>query len=177
MTGINLLDAIKLELSILFSDYSLPNKNGVLQLVKIFTQYMPLPKSITLTTKSIGMKNYDEDDYEANFPSIIIRYASSIDNEERRLEMTTHSVSLLFGVYSEERECQAWRDIMLMMDTVKQNFLTHRVLGNRYRLNMPVKSQLLDVDTWPVYFGQIDMTYESGRATQPALFVHRRTEK
>ncbi len=177
MIAVNLLDAVINEMRELFSDYTLPNKNGVLQKVKIFAQYVPLPQSITLTNKAIGLKNYDEDDYEANFPCIIVRYDSSIDNEERRLEMTTHNVNIMFGVYSEERECQAWRDVMNMIDIVRTKFLTYRILENRYRLNMPVKSQFLDADTWPVYFGLMNLVFESGRATQPAMFVHRRRKE
>ena len=177
MTANNLLDELKSELAILFSDYTLPNKNGVLQLVKIFTQYIPLPSSITLTDKLTGIKNYESNDYEANFPSIIIRHEGLIDNEERRLEMSTHKIKLLFGIYDDAVECQGWRDLFSMIEVVRQYFLVNRILSGKYRLNMPLDTHLLDADSWPVYFAEMNMTFESGRALQPALFVHRRNEQ
>lgn len=174
ITAIELIDELKIELSIIFSDYSLPNKYGVLQLVKIFTQYLPLPSSITLTNKSQGLKDYESSDYEANFPCVLIRHDGIIDNEERRLEMTTHKVKLMFGVYDEAHECQAWRDLFNMIEQVRQSFLLKRYLADKFRLNMPVNSSLIDAETWPVYFAEMSLIYESGRASMPADFVHKR---
>ncbi len=164
--------ALKAKMSEIFADYSLTNKNGVLQNVRIFSQYMPLPNGISLANKASGIKNYDETDYEANFPCVIIHYDDCVDDEERRLELSTHKVKLIFGAYDEDKECQAYIDIMQMMDIVKLELLTRRILAGKFRLNMPVKSQLLELDTWPIYFGQLDLIYESGRATMPADFVY-----
>ena len=175
MTGTNLIDAMRELLHELFRDYTLPNKNGVLQEVRIFTQYLPLPQSLTLTNKQAGtIKDYESTDYDANFPCVLIRHEGIIDNEERRLEMNTHKVKLLFGVYDEAVECQAWRDLLSMIDVVRMDILTHRILADKYRLNMPVSSSLIETDTWPVYFAEMNLLYESGRATQPVWFVHKR---
>ncbi len=174
MTATDLLDELKNELDILFADYTLQNKDGDLQHLRIFTQYTPQPSAITINDRASGLKNYTESDFEANFPCIIIQFIESTDNEERRLEMTTLNVRFLFGIYDKAPDCQGWRDILNMIEIVRQEFLTRRYLAEKFRLNMPVKSRLVDSDTWPVYFGEMDLVYETGRASMPAEFVHRR---
>ena len=174
LTGTELVDELKAELERIYQDYMLINKNGVLQAVKIFTQFLPQPEGITFSNKKSGLKNYSEYDYELNFPCVIIHHDGITDNEERRLDLCSHKVRLIFGIYDGAAECQGWRDIMSMYERVKMEFLIKRVIACKFRLLMPMNFNLIEEDTWPVYFGQLNLTYETGRASMPADFVHKR---
>lgn len=174
MTALNLIDELCYKLKMLFEGYTLLNKNKVPQEVRIFPQYMPQPQSVTLSERVTGLKNYTESDYEANFPSIVVQHLELSDFEENRIEMSVHKIRLLFGVFDDEPNCQGYRDILNMIDLVRNNFLVYRILANKFRLNEPMISKILDADTWPVYFGEMSLSYESGRPSMPSKnFVYK----
>ena len=171
MTGIELVDGLKTRLQELFTGYSLLNKSGVLQEVQIFTQYMPQPSGVTINNK--GLQNYQGDDYNLNFPSIIISSRESIYQEERMLAQAIHKVRLIIGIYDDNSICQGWRDIANIEDRIINNMLVDRVIAEKFRLEMPITFKYVDVDTWPVYFGEIEMSFTIGRALQRHDYIHR----
>jgi hypothetical protein len=56
---------------------------------------------------------------------------------------------------------------MNIMETIRQELLTTRYLERRYRLEMPFKWYLFEDQPWPVFFGQIETIWETGRPVMP----------
>lgn len=176
MTELLLIDALVERLKKLFKGYVLLNKSGVLQEVKIFAQYLPQPAGITIATKKKrGVENYEAEDYDANFPCVIVKAGEIIDNEQGRMDSSICDIKLLTGIYdgvSEDadedekairRQMQGYRDIMNIHERIREDFMNERVTAQRFRMCMPLKARLLEADTWPLYFGEMEMKFEIGR--------------
>ncbi|MBQ7578455.1 MAG: hypothetical protein IJT21_09340 [Synergistaceae bacterium] len=173
MNELNLLDAVIMKLENLFRGYTLLNKSGELQEVRVFAQYLPMPEGLNFNTRSnTGLKNYNESDMESNFPCIVAKLIECEDREERRIDATLVKMNLLFACYDENKLCQGYRDILNMQERVRDNFLIERVIDNRFRLDMPIKTRLLECETWPVYFGEMDLIFQAGRPVMRKNFVY-----
>lgn len=163
ITVTDMMTALCDDLRRIFTGYLLPNKAGVLQEVRIFAQYMPQPSGITFEDKKSGVENYSADDYEKNFPGVVVKLGDIIDKEENRIDMNRVSLRLLFGVYDANPECDAWRDVLSMMEKVRQKWLADRIIARKFRIEMPLTMRLLEADTFPVYFGEMESVIECGR--------------
>ena len=102
-----------------------------------------------------------------------MRLGEMTDSEERSVNQSLVNVTLLMGVYDEGVQCQGYRDVLNMQEAARVDLLEHRVLAGKHLLKMPVKSRLLDADTWPVYFGEMDLVYQVGRPMQGYGWVER----
>lgn len=169
MTELELIDALYDVLRELFSGYRLMNKAGMLQEVKIFRQYIPEPAGITAQSK--GLANYADSDYEANFPSIIIKLGEVTDKEENRIDQSRIDVKFLAGVYDATPESTGYRDLLNMIERMREYFLINRIINQKFRLEMPLKSRLVEADSWPVYFAEMDLVFDLGRPLMQKDFV------
>lgn len=174
MTELNLLDALVARLTELFRNYELPAKSGLLQNVKVFAQYLPQPKEVTVNADeedetTIEPQGYGPADIEENFPCVIVKFDETTDREEGALDASRVSIIFLVVTYDESPNRQGYRDVMNIIETVKQELLTlpARVLDKRYRLEMPLKNYLLDEYDSSVYFGVIETIWETGRPMMP----------
>lgn len=174
LTVEDMLENVCDDLRKLFTGYTLPNKSGVLQEVRIFPQYIPQPSGITVEDKKTGVGNYSEEDYEANFPGIVVKLGDVVDQEERRLDMNRASVRLLFGVYDASPSGEGWRDVLAMMEKVRGHWLRERIIARKFRIEMPLTTRLLESDTFPIYFGEMNAVIECGRpGMRNADYVYR----
>ena len=177
MNQIRLLQDLADRLRELLRGYSLPNKAGVLQEVQVYRQYLPQPEGLTFTDKGKdGLKNYSAVDYESNFPCVIVKLTEQLDEEERGNDGTKVSVSILTAIYDEGKKCQGYIDILTLQEEIRGCLLEHRILADRYLLMMPLKAKLLEVDTWPVYWGEQTMTYVVARPVMGMEWIHGRKE-
>ena len=172
MTELNLLDALVNRLCELFKNYELTAKSGLLQTVRVFAQYLPQPEAVTSredddkdSPEAITPQGYTAADIESNFPCVIVKLDEATDREEGSLNATRINVRILVGTYDESPDCQGYRDVLNIIEAIRQDLLTlpARVLDKRYRLEMSLKSYLIDDSTWPIYFGQIETVWETGR--------------
>ena len=90
MIALMLLDALVSRLQVLFKDYSLPGKSGQVQTVKVFPQFLPQPKGVTLKPRG-GNGNDEEDeqeygpaDIESNFPCIVVKLNEGYERNPNR---------------------------------------------------------------------------------------------
>ncbi len=155
------------------ADGAEPSMQAVMQEVKVFAQYLPQPSGITFAEKAAGLKNYTSDDYESNFPCVIVKLADMTDTEEQSRKHSSVKVSILAGVYDESPECQGYIDLLNLQEHIRIWLMDQRVLAHKYLLKMPLVSKLDDTETWPVYFGIMDMEYELGRPVRSSEFVYR----
>ena len=166
-----LIDDLTEQLRTIFTGYELLNKAGVLQQIKVFKQYVPQPEGITFAEKDkTGLQNYTSSDYESNFPCVIVKLIDETDNEERSLIRSTVNVTLLTAVYDEAVECQGYVDVLNIQEKMRLFLLEHRILCERYILNMPLKSRLIDVETWPVYWGEMNLIYTLARPAKGQIY-------
>ena len=168
MISLFLLDAIVTHLQGVFKDYSLNAKCGGRQQLRVFSQYLPQPKGVTLKPKgeeSIVHQGYGPSDIEANFPCIVVKLIDGQDKEEGELDQARINVNLLVGAYDESPDCQGYRDVLNIIETARQSFLTlpYRILGKKYKLELPMKWALFEDQPWPVYFGVMEMVWDTGR--------------
>lgn len=194
MIELNLLDALVARLTEKFADYELVAKHGVMKTVKVYAQYLPQPSSAVIKPKddseSIVPQGFTYTDAETLFPCVIVKFEEATDKEEGTLTQTRVNVNILVGVYDaitaenerklesgEETELQpsdsqGYRDVLNIIEVIRQDLLTlpGRVLDGRYRLEMPLKNYLFDDQPWPIYFGQIESVWETGRPLMPRNF-------
>lgn len=170
----DMMTAVCEDLRKIFKGYLLPNKAGVLQEVRVFPQYMPQPSGITFEDKKSGLENYSADDYEKNFPGIVVKLGDITDREENRIDMNRANLRLLFGVYDSDPECEAWRDVLSMMERVRQKWLKDRIIARKFMIEMPLTTRLLEADTFPVYFGELEAVIECGRPNRGNIdYIYR----
>ena len=173
MIELNLLDALVTEFRELFKSYELPSKSGLLQTVRVFPQYMPQPSAVTVKTKkdseNIVPQGYSETDIESNFPCLIVKLEGTTIHEEGTIDSSRINVNILVGIYDEAKDCQGFRDVYNILDTAREHLLTlpSRVLAQRYRLEMPLRDYLFEEQAWPIYFGQMETVWETGRPVMP----------
>ena len=172
MTPLLLLDSLVYFLRDNFAGYQLVNKKGDLQQIKIYPQYVPQPAAITINNRATGLKNYSELDYDANFPCIVVRIVDITDKEEGKPDQSRANVKIITGIYDANPECQGYRDIMNIQDKIRDLLLTNRILIKKFMLDMPLITKILDADTWPVYFGEMNLVYNIGRPQQPDYYYH-----
>ena len=166
MNRVNLLDALTARLSQAFSGYSLMNKQHELQQVRVFAQYVPRSDLVSYSQQD------STQDEESNIPLIIAKLDTMTDFEQGRHEHSTINARILCAVFDDDNAAQAYRDILDMQDIIRQNLLENRVICKRYILKMPLKSQLLDVETWPIYWGEQQLIFEAGRPLPGWDWVH-----
>ncbi|MBQ9528264.1 MAG: hypothetical protein IJR68_11685 [Fretibacterium sp.] len=168
MISLFLQDAIVAHLQATFRDYTLNAKGGGQQQVKVFSQYLPQPRGATLKPKGdepIEPQGYGPADIEANFPCVVVKLIDGQDREEGQIDQARTSVNLLIGVYDESPDCQGYRDVMNIIETTRQSFLSLscRILGKKYKLELPMKWSLFEEQPWPFYFGVVEMVWDAGR--------------
>lgn len=184
MTRADLMEALTHELRELLRGYVLPSRlrgvdgvepsmQVVMQEVKVYAQYLPQPSGITFSEKSTGLKNYTSDDYESSFPCVVVKLGDMTDTEEQDRKHSSVNVSILAGVYDENPECQGYVDILNLQEVIRKHLMEHRVLGHKFLLRMPLVSRLDETETWPVYFGVMEMQYELGRPVRSSGYVYR----
>ena len=175
MNEINLQDSMCDLLRELFLGYQLLNKGGNLQEVQIFAQYVPQPSGITINSRNnTGVKNYSDSDYESNFPCIVVILNECEDREERRIDSSLVKMTLLFCIYDDAPECQGYRDLLNMQERVRNYLLINRIVNEKFRVEMPIKTRLINCETWPVYFGEMDLIFQAGRPVMRKEFVFER---
>ena len=191
MTRAELINSLVSGLKTLLKGYALPSRlqgtdgestgiQSVMQEVKIFAQYIPQPSGITFEQRTYPNKrpfdrlhDYQDYDYESNFPCVIVKLGDMTDNEEQSRNHSSVKVSILAGVYDESPECQGYMDLLNLQEVIRKWLLEERVLARKFLLRMPLMSRLEDNDTWPVYFGVMELNYELGRPVRSSEYVYR----
>lgn len=186
MTSLLLVDELAKILENIFAGYSLLNSAGKLQQVKIYSQYLPRPNGIEIIHDDdeennepiiLGrklndfdaIKDYSNDDYFSRLPCVCVKMLEAQDFEENKNSLC--DIRLLIAGLEDwddetknfSNESKGWRDVLNIQEKIRGVLLANRIIGERFLLTMPVKSRLLDVESWPAYFGEMDMTFEMFR--------------
>ncbi|MDR1875783.1 MAG: hypothetical protein LBQ90_12325, partial [Synergistaceae bacterium] len=106
---------------------------------------------------------YGPEDFEANFPCLIVKVDEGTDKEENAPDATRIGVRILIGTYDDAPDYQGYRDVLNIMERIRLELLTTRYLARKYRLEMPFKWYLFEDQPWPVFFGCLETVWETGR--------------
>ena len=174
MTELTLLDALVDRYRERFRGYELQSKSGLLQEVKVIPQYLPQPSAVTVKSDDdpVEPQGYTVTDIESIFPCVIVKVGEVIDKEEGALDQSRVNVHFIIGVYDDAPDCQGYRDVYNIIEVIRQDLLTMpaRILEGRYRLEMPLRSDLIPEQEWPLYFGYIESLWDTGRPMMPKNF-------
>lgn len=154
MTISNLQDAFVEELQDLFSErkYKKPySENEERVALKVYSQ--ALPKSFRLE---------DEEPPELSLaPYIIVELDEGNSGNTDKAEQV--KMRLIICIYDDEENNQGHKDVMEIIEQVKNRFLINPLLKNQYRYNEDegIQWALPDDDTHPYFFGGLDITFEA----------------
>ena len=111
-------------------------------------------KKVTVYAQHIPDENFQEDTY---YPLIIVSLQKVKDSLESEPEASTASVGFTYGVHGFEPE--AWRDLLNLMEHVRQRLLTHRTIADNFRLVLPIEWETIEAQPYPFWFGYGTVTY------------------
>lgn len=141
MIPVNLLFALKAEVEDAVKDYKMAAENQDDKKVTVYAQHIP-------------DENFLEDTY---YPLIIVSLQKVKDSLEDAPEASIATVGFTFGVHGFEPE--AWRDLLNLMEHVRQRLLTHRTIADAYRLVLPIEWETIEAQPYPFWFGYGTVTY------------------
>lgn len=67
--------------------------------------------------------------------------------------------TVLFGICDYDKETNGHRTILEMITKITNRFLERPLLDSKFRANQNVSFALQDEDTYPFYFGAIDIKF------------------
>ena len=144
MTIAELLDAIADETVDALDGFILRSAKGNPRPVNVYTQNLPLKEG--------------KDD-ESIYPFVCVCYDSSeIGSAHDGKELT--DICFFMGIIDREKDKQGYRDILQMIERIKQHFFRKGIIRNAFRLEYPVKSMLQQEDTYPYFIGGIEAKCE-----------------
>lgn len=114
-------------------------------------------KTITVYPQHIPDDDFEDDSY---YPLVIVSFQKAEDT----VDGSEATVGLTFGVYGEDKE--AWRDLLSIMERVRQRLLIFRKLENRFRLKLPTKFETIERQPYPYWFGYATIVYAIGQPSE-----------
>lgn len=140
--------------------------------IKAFIQSLPkrIQKVSDEDEEQEGIVMLDNDPENDPYPYCIVQINSGrLETSQSPHEIT---LSLVFGIFDDDIECQGHLVIMNMIHNIAERFTKNPVLNNRYRINNEngIIWVINDDDRYPYYFGAMEMTWD-------AFFVGREDDK
>lgn len=144
MTKKYLQDALVEETKKILKDIQTRSMTGEKRSVRIFPQRLPIMSE-------------DEDDETKLFPYAIIRIGDAKTSEDDDVWHVT--VDWLLGVYDDDQSGQGHLHIMTMIERITDRFIAEPLLDHKYRAEQNMETALQDEDTFPFYFGGVEMSF------------------
>ncbi len=148
-TPVDLQDAIISELNDhLFKGETFKDIDGGQKELMVYPQDLPIPET-----------DDDADASAVNVPYAIVRISQGEISETSSPAET--DIVIILCVFDDENNKQAYRDVMHIINKIQQRFMANPIIGN-FRFKAPFKWALQDDnETYPFYFGGVEMTFES----------------
>lgn len=117
----------------------------------------------------------DDDMPDQFFPYFIVRLEEG-DTEDDDSTWDT-SVSILFGVFDEDSETDGHLHIMEMIQRTADRFTAEPLLNKMFRAAPKMHWALQDEDTYPYYFGGIEMKFMTPKIGRKEPIYHGQTKE
>ena len=138
MIPANLLQAVGEEIKIAVKDYMLNTEAEGEKPVSVYLQ-------------SIPDEEWLSDSY---YPLVVPRVKAVTDNGDGKSEV---EIEITVGVHGEGAD--TWRDLLSVMERIRQRFCNNKIIGNKYHLQFPIKWETADPQPYPYWIGYGDLNY------------------
>lgn len=161
MTAFDLQQSLLKEIANILAGVELKNSSGENAEITGYEQRLP-----KLTE--------DEEEASQFFPYFIVQLENgSLDSEAEEDEYDAWSVSVIIqlGVFDDSKEGKGHRQLLTMIQKITDRFTEYPLLDNAFRARQKMDWELLDEDTYPFYFGGIEMHFlvpKQGRSDEYA---------
>lgn len=135
------------ELKTVFDGLLLSNQKNERVPINIYPQYLP-PKSSS-----------NEIDY---FPFIVVKLVNGQDDEEK----ASCKVIFIIGIYDSDTNYQGYDDIINIIEKIRINFISKRLLANKYELELPVEWSISEEESYPFFYGGIETNWQLPKALE-----------
>jgi len=136
LTPLDLMDDLKNFLEQVVHEYSLESKASPDKIPQVVLGWLPAK----------GETKKDDETSNPDFPYVVAQLESWDDDDSSKA-----TVSLQIGTYSKLMD--GWRDTVNVMTRIRMALLTQRVIGKRFRLELPIHSELFDEQPYPYWIG------------------------
>ena len=133
MTPLLLIDELRLFLEDIAETYVLETGKGPSKAPQVVEGWLP-PK---------------ESQDTPDIPYIIIRLTEGEDTND--IARTT--IKILVGTYSEDND--GWKDSINILLRIRERLLTVRTIGNKFRVELPLKWKLFEEQPYPIWIGEL----------------------
>ena len=134
MTPLLLIDELKGFLEEIAETYALETGKGSQKTPQVVEGWLP-PK---------------ESQDVPDIPYIIIRLTEGEDTSET----ARATVKILIGTYSEDPD--GWKDSMNVLLRIRERLLVVRTIGNKFRVELPLKWKLFEEQPYPIWIGEVN---------------------
>ena len=156
MTLINLMEDIKIDLDNLFKKSKFKTSMGEYKTFEIYKGSLPIP---------------DSEESPEPMPYIIVQLV----NGEIRLSSNIVSVRLILATYDDDKNNKGYFDILNAIEKIRQHYTKYPILNKRYVAKIDDKNSfewsLPDEDTYPYYFGGIQLNFEVAHCDREDDFI------
>lgn len=164
MTAFELQDDLIEELKIVFSGFLL--KTPAIDL----ESGEPSMSEPNLFSQSLPIRKDDADDDP--YPYIIVRMDSG-DMKQDHPHMV--KVRIVIGSFDDSTDTNGHKDVLNIIQKIYERFARNPVLANKYVMKddseNPFTWVLQDDDTYPYYFGAVEVTWETSAIRRESQFT------
>ena len=138
MTIVELMDHLAKFLELAVADYSAKQKTGTTPVV-VYAGYPPIRTNAA--------------EKESFIYALVLASTDAADNN-----MSTAKVEIGFSIYDDDKT-DGWRSLYNLMEHIRQYMLKFRIVAERSRLDLPLKTEVIDAQPFPQWQGKITATY------------------
>ena len=148
MTTIELMNNVRDYLEVVLADYSTTQKAGTCP-VAVYAGYPPL-----------RMQAAEKESY------VYVLALEWTDKADHTFSQA--KIEIGFSIYDDDTE-HGVLSLYNLMEHVRQALLKKRTLNGRNRLELPLKGELCDVQTFPQWQGRIEAMYTIGQPIEEEM--------
>lgn len=148
MTTIELMTNVREYLEVVLADYSTTQKAGV-RPVAVYAGYPPLRLQAA--------------EKESYVYVLALEWTDKADHT-----FSQAKIEIGFSIYDDDTE-HGVLSLYNLMEHVRQALLKKRTLNGRNRLELPLKGELCDVQTFPQWQGRIEAMYTIGQPIEEEM--------
>lgn len=148
MTPAFFVAALKEEIESAVKDYKMEAENQPEKPVSVYAQHIP-------------DEAFENDTYYPFVLCTVQKIKDTANEDKAEWEASTVTAGLMVAVYGENRE--AWRDLLNLMEHIRQHLLTKRTVGERHRLILPISWEVPEVQPYPFWHGYGTLEYTIGQ--------------
>ena len=156
MTLINLIDDLEKDLKMLFKNTNLKSPAGEYKPFAIYKGTLPIS---------------DSEESPEPMPYILVQLV----NGDVGLSNNKVAVRFIIAIYDRSYDNQGYCDILNAIESIRQHYTKHPILNNRYVAKIDDKNSfewsLPDEDTYPYYFGGIQLNFEVAHCNREDDFI------